>query len=49
MRNNDKFDKKKDYRDESETKPKGRKKDYKQKYNHINYWLEEDAPDLNLN
>jgi len=49
MRNHEKYERKKDYQNESETKPKGRKKDYKQKYNHINYWLEEEAPDFNLN
>ena len=46
MRNKEKFEKKKTYRDESEIKPKRRKKDYKQKYDHLNYWLEESSSDL---
>ena len=49
MRNHEKYEKKKNNENESEIKPRGRKKDYKLKYNHINYWLEEEAPDLNLN
>ncbi len=45
MRNKEKNAKKKDYREESEIKPKNRKKIQKQKYNHAKYWLEEDASD----
>jgi hypothetical protein len=45
MRNKEKNEKKKEYQDEFEIKPKQRKKVYKQKYDHINYWLEESNPD----
>lgn len=46
MRNKEKNDKKKEYRNESEIKPKRRKKVLKQKYNHIKFWLDEDSSDV---
>lgn len=45
MRNKEKYEKKKEYRNESEIKPKRKKKAYKQKYNHAKYWLDELNPD----
>ena len=45
MRNKEKYEKKKEYRNETELKPKRRKKTYKQKYNHPKYWLEESTSD----
>ncbi len=46
MRNKEKYEKKKEYQNEFEIKPKRRKKDYKQKYNHTKFWLEELNSDL---
>ncbi len=45
MRNKEKNEKKNEYREESEIKPKRRKKIQKQKYDHVKFWLEEDSPE----
>ena len=48
MRDKEKNGKKKDFKKESEERQKRRKKDYKQKYDHPKYWLEESSSDLSL-